>query len=126
MPALDGEAVLDKETGLVWERAPIAEAVRWPNADDRCRDTQIGGRKGWRLPQVSELQTLDIQTGNQQSLLEGHPLSGVDPSYEYWTSTNAGNGAEDYNWTVIIGSPVTGALKTDLADHIGHIWCVRG
>ena len=36
-----GDAVLDKETGLVWERKPEKEAVPWPNARLVCAK---GGR----------------------------------------------------------------------------------
>ena len=55
LAAFDGAAVLDKETGLVWERAPIDAIADWANAVLDCTLTEIGGRMGWRLPRIEEL-----------------------------------------------------------------------
>jgi hypothetical protein len=55
----NGEAVLDKETGLVWEQSPpAADAPNWFTARLRCFDKNGGGRKGWRLPTIAELASL--------------------------------------------------------------------
>src|SRR5512140_126433 len=47
---LNNAAVLDRETGLVWERSPSAARVPvWADAVNDCYARIIGGRKGWRL-----------------------------------------------------------------------------
>src|SRR5262245_61970541 len=48
----NSEAVLDRETGLVWERAPDTIARTWSVAAGRCASLKKGGRFGWRLPSV--------------------------------------------------------------------------
>lgn len=61
------EAVLDRETGLVWERTPqtweeatLNGTVRntWDSARMHCIEKSVGGRRGWRLPAISELASL--------------------------------------------------------------------
>ena len=44
---LDGEAVLDKETGLVWEQSPMKESFDWSSAKSLCMRLELGGRKGF-------------------------------------------------------------------------------
>jgi len=66
---LDGAAVLDKETGLVWEKSPDTESLArkpWKSttettADEYCYKREIAGRKGWRLPTVEELASTALQ-----------------------------------------------------------------
>src|SRR5579863_6404125 len=42
------EAVLDQETGLVWQRSPAATGNSWTSALAACREANTGGRFGWR------------------------------------------------------------------------------
>src|SRR5262245_10571826 len=56
------DAVLDRETGLVWTRrsvpTPFTVELRTTIAEGICRSLTIGNRLGWRLPAVAELQSL--------------------------------------------------------------------
>src|SRR5215475_11987991 len=56
-----GQAVLDKETGLVWEKSPSTTPLVWEEArgfPQGCANKNVGGRKGWRLPSFAELASL--------------------------------------------------------------------
>jgi hypothetical protein len=97
-----GEAVLDRETGLVWERSPLSPCTNplfcvtldsgqrsWRQAHDRCRRLTTGHRGGWRLPGVQELASLvdfDPANTSQPKLPFGHPFIGVQPA-AYWSAT---------------------------------------
>ena len=88
---LDGAAVLDKETGLVWERAPFYTEpygyIDWYGAQWSCNAVNTGGRFGWRLPTISELYSLrDYCPGRRDVLLPcGHPF--IDAIASYWSAT---------------------------------------
>src|SRR4249920_1067083 len=58
LSAFNSEAVLDKETGLVWERSPQTTSARWSVARRTCIEKSVGGQKGWRLPYLEELASL--------------------------------------------------------------------
>jgi hypothetical protein len=69
---LSGDAaVLDRETGLVWERVPSATAqARWNAAHGGvCATLFLGGRLGWRVPAEEELASLFGSTR------AGHPFT---------------------------------------------------
>ena len=117
---MGGEAVLDKETGLVWERVPSSEFVDWFAAVDHCYKRTVGGRGGWRLPTVEELASLMVG-----GLPSGHPFT-IRPT-NYWTITTdttptslTGGRA----WIVNTpGNVVKGQAKS-AANRLP--WCVRG
>src|ERR687898_522821 len=83
------EAVLDKETGLVWERRPSKKSVAWPNARLLCAQKAVGGRGGWRLPAFNELASLvdpAVTDPTVPRVPAGHPFLNVQPGM-YWTAT---------------------------------------
>lgn len=122
---LKGEAVLDRETQLIWERSPSSTETSWANASLRCMLSSFGGRIGWRLPSFFELMTLvepsPLATANRPSLPAGHPFRGVRPGL-YWTSDSQ-NTQPTHAYAVDF-------LRGDLASHRKNetyaSWCVRG
>jgi hypothetical protein len=90
---MGGAAVLDKETGLVWEQSPNEPARTWVNAHLFCNIKAVGSRKGWRLPTVQELASLiDVSNpGGDPDLPAGHPFSNVQNGI-YWSATTDADG----------------------------------
>jgi hypothetical protein len=120
----NNEAVLDKETGLVWERSP-AQTGTWSAARSQCAALTTGGRRGWRLPSYHELQSLMqpnvVPPGPILPL--GHPFLNITPT-SYWSATiNAAhpNSAyvADFAANSVGGGGVIGGGSLG-------IWCVRG
>jgi hypothetical protein len=84
-------AVLDKETGLVWERRPTGGTPTWQGAHEACIGTIIGNRFGWRLPTIQELATLldrTVRDGVHPALPHGHPFENVQ-AFWYWSATSS-------------------------------------
>lgn len=117
------EAVLDKETGLVWEQSPLTTTHMWNLARRECTSRTVGGRKGWRLPGVHELASL-VDPGNpggNPDLPAGHPFSNVQSDI-YWSASRTADSSIGA-WAVIFAAGnVVSFIKTGSA----HVWCVRG
>lgn len=119
-----GDAVLDKETQLVWAREPFGVTI-WLNALFLCGDASIGGRKGWRLPSLHELSSLLDPDQFNPALSTNHPFKNVSSSI-HWTSTEsrASAIAPLTAWGVdVTQGQVHFAL--DITD-THTTWCVRG
>ena len=114
---MGGEAVLDKETGLVWQRTPWVVAYTW---DEACNKTPynslIGGRLGWRLPTVVELTTLLDKGQTSPALPIDHPFNFNVYNYELWTATPYTYfGSTNKAWFVTFNNN-GGALVADMND----------
>ena len=127
----NSEAVLDRETGLVWERSPSTSPLLWLNAQRHCNRSNTGDRLGWRLPTLQELASLVDRTQPNPALPSGHPFQKENVQSSefsfYWSATTlAGTGNEPLAWGVSFGigfvDNVVNALKSDQA----FVWCVRG
>ena len=80
--------VLDKWTGLVWEREPPAY---WQSLDEvsaYCRDLELGGRDDWYLPSVKELGTL-VDEKRAYPALDPELFPGTEETLNgwFWSST---------------------------------------
>ncbi len=120
---MNGAAVLDKETCLVWEQSPVTATGAWAGALSHCFNKKVGERKGWRLPTIEELATLVDDTQGPPTLPSGHPFdtTAVQSSY-YWSSTTDPTDATDA-WVVDLGR---GDVFNDFKDNSNFVWCVRG
>jgi len=118
------DMVLDKETGLVWERSPSSRTFgfSWDSALGVCNELIVGNRRGWRLPTIQELANLTDPTQSNPSLPAGHPFSNVQLSY-HWSATAFAGSPSSFAWEVNFKDGVVGlSNKSDLI----FIWCVRG
>ena len=125
-----GEAVLDHETGLVWEKSPSSTTFTLENADIRCQDLPTGGRVGWRMPKADELLTLldpaqSNKLGSPPALPAGHPFLGVSGVGTYWV-TDRGMPPFNSNVNQESVSLDLAIIQTGNATDANRIWCVRG
>ncbi len=122
LSAFGDAAVRDDETGLVWEKTVETTEMSWTDARALCADKDVGGRKGWRLPSISELASLvDPSTRSGPALPAGHPFTNVLTDV-YWSATSVTDNPKNA-WLVFFDTgKATFAFKTITF----HVWCVRG
>lgn len=126
LSAFDDEAVLDKETQLVWQRASTG-VIFWTYGDatgsheSTCLQAATGGRKGWRIPSIHELNSLFVNG----VLPAGHPFINIKTGLgeHYWSST-----LKQDEPGVAYGVDFNGAGTNivRLASGPARLWCVRG
>jgi hypothetical protein len=119
---LGSVAVLDRETGLVWERIPSVQPTYWDTAVLGCQARNLGGRLGWRLPSLEELYSLLDLTQANPALPSGHPFS--IGSVPYWSATTTpGLATSAQAIDLTDGTFMSGLGK---ATNNFRWWCVRG
>ncbi len=118
-----GDAVLDTETRLVWERAPVAEKKAWDAAIVYAYTKVTAGRKGWRLPTIEELLSLVDPRRTNPTLPSGHPFVDVKVDYFYWSSNLGMSNLPTCAWGYDFGNGNTGNV---LKSQGCYVWLVRG
>jgi len=118
---MGGAAVLDKETGLVWEQSPQTTTHQWSGARFECTSRTVTGRSGWRLPSVNELASLIDTTNTDPALPTDHPFSNVWSS-RYWSATTSAD-IPTLAWNANFGN---GEVASYLKSSFLFVWCVRG
>jgi len=127
---LGDEAVLDMETGLVWQRTPSNDSSQpWADAFGSCLHKVTGDRAGWRMPTGEEfLSLVDHSSGTNQSLPASHPFTGILEMTCYFSaSTQVPDPTRAWGFGC---SGVNGSAGCGLCDlaktQPKRIWCVRG
>ena len=119
-------AVLDRETGLVWEKSlDGVNTHSWLGAHVTCNEKTVGNRGGWRLPTIQELRSLiDFDPANTSNprLPPGHPFANVQGRPFYWSATSVGDSGLAFGSRFDGGTLVAGLSK----DSSRLVWCVRG
>ena len=117
------DVVLDKETRLVWERAPNSEAKPWDGAIVYSYAKAVARRKGWRLPAIEELLSLVDPTQSNPTLPVGHPFIGVQLDDFYWSSTLGMSSLPSFAWGYNFGNADTSNVMKSTNR---YVWLVRG
>jgi len=123
------DAVLDKNTGLVWEQTPDGTSRTWDAATIHCLNRVVGGAVGWRLPSVVELKSVQDPTlqapfvpASAFTLSKTFTTPGVQLA-AYWSATLSTQ-YPTHAWGVGFNN---GAVdRADRALNIARAWCVRG
>jgi hypothetical protein len=118
----DGHAVRDNETGLVSQQTQAGGRTTWAVARVVCLSSNVGGRKGWRLPSVHEMASLIDATQPVPTLPTGHPFT-IDLSSSHWSATlSADNPAAAWHVQFTNGL----VSNFDRTSSAFSVWCVRG
>jgi Protein of unknown function (DUF1566) len=116
---MNGAAVKDNQTGLIWEQEPDRIHDVWGASVERCLTKEVGGQKGWRAPSVDELKTLIDTSQHDPALPAGHPFSNIK-SEIYWTATpHPTDDIVAWQVSFFSGEPVT-----DQKSGTRRLWCV--
>ena len=118
---LNGEAVKDAASGLIWEREPDYLFDVWDRSVARCTTKSVGGQQGWRTPSIDEIKTLVDPGQRDPSLPAGHPFRNIKSGI-YWTST-AHPTDDIVAWQM---SFFSGEAVTDQKSGMRRLWCVLG
>ena len=118
-------AVLDQNTGLVWEQAPDATTRLWATATIYCVNKTVGGTRGWRLPSVVELASL-IDPSLPAPFVPASAFTiGGSPGVQsgtYWSATTPAVPPIDA-WIVLFDNGVVTHVDKTRST---YAWCVRG
>ena len=113
------DVVLDKETGLIWERSPSTTDCDWIGAFWGAYQKYLGGRMGWRVPTIEELTSL-MDPNTADFLPQCHPFVNADNIY--WSSNTMRNDTTSA-WSLNFAM---GALNNHSKSQPLRLWCVRG
>jgi hypothetical protein len=107
--------IFDRATGLTWQRTPDPGEHTW----DEARQVCAARGAGWRVPSLTELQTIIDDTKEYPAIdLDAFPGT---PSVVFWTATPRAAGAGNA-WYVDF---FYGATDADVPSRPYRVRCVQ-
>ncbi len=122
--ALEGDAVVDRLTGLGWWRGAdlTGRLVNWEEALAAVAElNRADPRRRWRLPNINELESLVDCAAHSPALPPGHPFREVRAAY--WSSTTSAF-ETDWAWALYLDKGAVGVGQKG-GRHF-HVWAVGG
>jgi thiol-disulfide isomerase/thioredoxin len=111
MPYFDGDAarfagsrngtVVDKKLHLVWQQADSGKDMDWAEAKAYCAGLVLAGQRGWRLPTIAELGSLNAERREDRKKIAAvaEVFSFVHPRHQLWSGTpRLRQGGSDSIW----------------------------
>ncbi len=115
--------VTDNVTQLVWQKVPNANLFNWEQAITYAEGLTLASATDWRLPNIKELQSLNMESTSSPSVNTAFFSSiGV---HNYWSSTtllpNPANLTSAWYWNTQFG-----ITTFDTKTNTNYVICVRG
>jgi hypothetical protein len=117
-----GDAIVDRLTHLRWlQRADLtASAVTWGDAFRAVAEwKEESGERGWRLPNINELESLVDCSEHHPALPSGHGFTHLREAY--WSSTTS-MFEPDWAWALYLDKGAVGVGQKNGAHF--HVWPV--
>ena len=95
-----GEGVIkDTRTGMMWTQkdsyVDLGHSMSWNESRDYVNELSSGGYSDWRLPTISELQTIYEPSKSNKDIFGGRvkldPIFAERGPYSYWSSDTEGS-----------------------------------
>ncbi|MDA3899098.1 MAG: DUF1566 domain-containing protein [Spirochaetes bacterium] len=113
--------ITDNMTGLMWLKSPDSTTRNWPAAITYCEGLDYASHTDWRLPTVSELETLTNYSQRAPATwLNGQGFTNVRLDY-YWSSTTYAPSTADA-WDVNMNN---GGVHNPSKANNNCVWPVR-
>ncbi len=115
--------VTDNVTQLVWQKVPNANLFNWEQAITYAEGLTLANATDWRLPNIKELQSLNIESNSNPSVNTTYfSTIGI---HNYWSSTtllpNPNNLTSAWYWNTQFG-----ITTYDNKTNSNYVICVRG
>ncbi len=135
--AVDGQAITDNCTGLMWQKTPPGNTMSWIDSLVFARDLTLAGFSDWRLPNVNEL--LSIVDYGRYSGMAINPVFDQVPSVNdddvytdedsplsFWSSTSYVTTPQSKAWRVGFASGEIYILEAQSKNNSHAVRAVRG
>ena len=115
--------VLDKLTGLIWQKEPSPVLFLWQDALGEASGAATGGYTDWRLPNLNELAgLLNAGVSSTAANLNTLGFSSVQETTPYWTSSTVRSNT-GRAWVVNLGD---GFIRPNVSkSSTRYVWLVR-
>jgi hypothetical protein len=123
------ETWIDEQTSIMWQVEPAKQKYTFNGANNYCKKLKLDGFDNWRLPNVSELKT--IQTKNKvkneaswtgYSYIKLGLLAGTKMSYQWFWSSSTVKSKNSKGWIVNYSDPEV--KKSYKSSHM-YVRCIR-
>lgn len=111
--------VVDSLSMLQWQKVPSTTTMTWEDAITYAENLVQDGYSDWRLPNVKEIRSLNVETKVQPSA--DNSIFSITNSQKYWASTTLPN-KTTYAW---YWSTQFGITTYDLKTTLNSVICVR-
>lgn len=120
--AESGDTVIDLVTKLEWQRDTHSTVYTWTEAIKYCALVVLNEKKDWRLPTISELESL-VDYGKFNPAIASTQFTNVRTNKPYWSSSTYGS---DQREALDVEYRYGKTNSTQwVASNTGYVRCVR-
>ena len=111
--------ITDNLTWLIWQRIPSTNQMTWEEALSYASTLKLGGKSGWRMPNIKELQSLNDEKLVKPSFNKNY-FPTISPG-NFWSSTSMQNSSSKA-WDINVDYGIVSSNEKTVKE---YVICVR-